>query len=363
MPPFAGEKGINVFRQGKDDISLALLKRCRNKKGITLNLNSEKGKELLLGLVKKADVVMENFRPGTMKKLGLPYSVLAGANPGIVYCSLTGFGPKGAYAHLPAFDIVIQAIGGMMSINGRPDGPPTKCGIAIGDLAGGLFCCIGILAALEHRRKTGKGQEVTVSMLESTLSMIMDEAHEYWHRHGQPLRSGSRLTRLTPFNAYKAKDGFYVIASGSDDHWKTILKVMERDDLSDDPRYGTQPSRIQRADEVDALINEWSRERSVDEVLRGMESQGIPCAKVRDIPDVIKDDNLIDSGAVAPLFHPIWGRISEVMAAGLPIRFGGSEAGFDRPAPLVGQDNTAVYGKWLDLNEKALKDLREQGII
>lgn len=363
MPPFAGEKGVHLSRQAEDDISLALLKRCRNKKGVTLNLNSSKGKALLLRLVKKADVVIENFRPGTMKKLGLPYSVLAEANPGIVYCSLTGFGPQGAYAHLPAFDIVIQAIGGLMSVNGDPEGPPTKCGIAIGDLAGGLFCCIGILAALEHRRKTGRGQEITVSMLDSILSLMMDEAHDFWQGQGQPPRSGSRLTRLTPFNAYKASDGYYVIASGSDDHWRTILNVMQRDDLADDPRFQNQSGRIERADEVDALINAWSREKSVEEVLQGMESQGIPCAKVRDIPDVLDDRNLLDACSVVPVFHPVWGKISQVMAAGLPIRFGSSPAHFDQPAPLVGQHNADVYGHWLDLNNEALRALRDEGII
>lgn len=363
MPPFAGEKGVGISRQTRDDISLAILKRCRNKKGITLNLNSPKGKELMLRLVAKADVVIENFRPGTMKKLGLPYSVLSEANPGIIYCSLTGFGPQGAYAHMPAFDIVIQAIGGVMSVNGDQNGPPTKCGVAIGDMAGGLFSCIGVLAALEYRRKTGKGQDLTVSMLESTLSMMMDEAHDFWLTQGQPPRSGSRLTRLTPFNAYKAMDGYYVIASGSDDHWMKILKVMGREELCDDPRYRNQPGRIERADEVDAIINSWSGGRSVDEVLRGLESQGIPCAKVRDIPDVLADKNLLDSGAVVPIAHPLCGEIPSVRAAGMPIRFGLSKAEFDRPAPWVGQNNAEIYSEWLELNDKELAELTGEGII
>jgi crotonobetainyl-CoA:carnitine CoA-transferase CaiB-like acyl-CoA transferase len=362
-PPYAGEKGVGISRQTPDDISLSILKRCRNKKGITLNLNSPKGKELFLRLVAKADVVIENFRPGTMKKLGLPYSVMSEANPGIVYCSLTGFGPEGAYANMPAFDIVIQAIGGVMSINGDPNGPPTKCGVAVGDQGGGLFACIGILAALEHRRKTGKGQELTVSMMESVLSLILDEAHDFWKTQGQPPRSGSRLTRLTPFNAYKARDGFYVIASGGNEHWTTILKVMGREDLCDDARYREQAERIERADEVDAIINSWSASRSVEEVLRGLESQGIPCAPVRDIPAVLADKNFLDSGAVVSVVHPVCGEIPAVKAAGLPIRFSLSKAGFDRPAPRVGQHNTEIYGEWLELNDKALAELTGAGII
>lgn len=363
MPPYAGEKGVSIARQTPEDISLAVLKRCRNKKGLSLNLGSPKGKELFLQLVAKADVVMENFRPGTMKKLGLPYSVLSAANPGIVYCALTGFGPEGAYANMPAFDIVIQAIGGVMSINGDADGPPTKSGIAVGDLGGGLFSCIGILAALEHRRKTGKGQELSVSMLECALSMMMDEAHEFWGTQGQPPRSGSRLTRLTPFNAYKARDGYYVIASGSNDHWKQILTVMGRQDLYEDERYREQPGRIKYADEVDALINAWSETRSVEEVLRGLESKGIPCAPVRDIPQVLKDKNFLDSGAIVPVVHPIHGEIPSVKAAGLPIRFSESVAGFDKPAPTVGQNNEEIYGAWLGLDEGALAKLKAEGVI
>jgi crotonobetainyl-CoA:carnitine CoA-transferase CaiB-like acyl-CoA transferase len=362
-PPFAGEKGVSISRQTRDDMSLSILKRCRNKKGITLNLASPKGKELFLSLVAKADVVIENFRPGTMKKQGLPYSVLSEANPGIIYCSLTGFGPEGAYANMPAFDIVIQAIAGVMSINGDPNGPPTRCGIAVGDEGGGLFACIGILAALEHRRKTGKGQELTVSMLESVLSLMMDESYDFWRSQGMPARNGSRLTRLTPFNAYKASDGYYVIASGSDEHWTKILKVMGRDDLFGDVRYKEQPGRIERADEVDAIINLWSANRSVEEVLRGLEAQGIPCAPVRDTPAVYADKNFLDSGAVVPVVHPVCGEIPSVKAAGLPIRFGSSDTPFDRPAPQVGQHNTEVYGEWLGLDDKALAELNGAGVI
>lgn len=363
FPPYAGEKGLSFSRQTKEDISLTILKRCRNKKAITLNLNSPKGKELFLRLVAKADVVMENFRPGTMRKLGLSYPVLSEANPGIVYCALTGFGPEGAYANLPAFDIVIQAIGGAMSMNGDPDGPPMKSGIAVSDLGGGLFSCIGILAALEHRRKTGRGQELTVSMLESVLSMMMDEAHDYWGTQGQPPRSGSRLTRLTPFNAYKARDGYYVIASGGNEHWRKILTVMGREDLYEDVRYKDQLGRLKLADEVDAIINAWSENRSVEDVLKGLESQGIPCAKVRNIPEVLADKNFLDSGAVVPVLHPLYGEVPSVKAAGLPIRFSVSKAGFDRPAPSLGQNNAEIYGEWLDLNDKALAELTDEGTI
>ncbi|MEW6673759.1 MAG: CoA transferase [Thermodesulfobacteriota bacterium] len=363
MPPYGGEKGVSIFRQTHDDISLAVLKRCRNKKGISLNLKSPKGIEIFLRLVAKADVVMENFRPGIMKKLGLSYSVLSEVNPKIVYCSLTGFGAEGAYANLPAFDIVIQAICGAMSINGHPDGPPTKSGIAISDLAGGLFSCIGILSALEYCRKTGQGQQVDVSMLDSVLSMMMDEAPDYWISQNYPSRSGSRLTRLSPFNVYKAKDGYYVIASGSNDHWFNILNIMGRDDLKDDKRYKDQPGRIEHADEVDAIINNWSEKRFVKDVLSALEAKGIPCSQVREIPEVLSDENLLNLGTIIPIFHPDCGEIPSVRAAGMPIRFSISKGNFNRPAPKLGQNNSEIYFQWLGLNDKMLAELKNEGII
>ncbi len=362
-PPYAGPKGVSIARQTDEDISLSILKRCRNKKDITLNLHSPEGKELFLQMVAKADVVMENFRPGTMNKLGLSYSVLAEANPGIVYCSLTGFGPGSAYSSLAAFDIVIQALGGAMSVNGFPDGPPTKSGVAISDLAGGLFSVIGVLAALEYRRKTGQGQQVDVSMLDSVLSMMMDEAPDFWLTQGMPTRSGSRLTRLTPFNAYKASDGYYVIASGSNEHWQSILKAMGMEDMKDDERYKELSNRVKRADEVEALINSWSEKITVKEALAALEPYGIPCAPVREIPEVLADENLISAGSILPIMHPQAGEVPLVKAAALPMKFSVSEAGFDVPAPVLGRDNESIYSEMLGLKEDDLRKLKEARII
>ena len=362
-PPYAGAKGVSVFRQTKEDIPLSILKRCRNKKGITLNLNSPEGKELFLKLVKTADVVVENFRPGTMKKLGLPYSVLSEANPEIIYCSLTGFGPEGAYALLPAYDTVIQAIAGAMTVNGSSDGPPTRSGIAVSDLSGGLYSCIGILAALEHRRKSGQGQELYVSMMESTLSLMMDEAYDFWQQQGQSARSGNRVTRLTPSNSYKAKDGYFVICSGTNQHWADILKAMGREELYDDVRYKDQSDRITYADEVDALINSWAANISVAEATAALEAKGIPCAPVREIPEVYADENLLGSGAISPIVHPGCGEIPSIKAAALPIHFGLSESKFDQPAPVLGQNNTEIYGELLKLSIYEMEELTSKKII
>jgi len=362
-PPYAGPNGVNLSRQGWEDISLSILKRCRNKKAITLNIQKPQGKELFLRLVKKADVVVENFRPGTMQKIGLSYPVMSEVNPEIIYCSLTGFGTKGVYANLPAFDIVIQAISGAMCTNGYPDGPPTKTGMAVSDLAGGLFSCIGILSALEYRRKTGKGQQVDVSMLGAILSFMLDEAPDFWLTQGQSPRSGSRLTRLTPFNVFKAGDGYFVIASGSNDHWVKILKAMGMDHLTADERYKDIPDRIERADEVDALINSWAGKISVRDALAALESQSIPCAPVREIPEVVSDQNLIEEKSVISVNHPLCGEVAGIKAAGIPLEFSLSEAGFDLPAPVVGQNNDEIYGKVLGLDAATMSQLGGQGVI
>jgi crotonobetainyl-CoA:carnitine CoA-transferase CaiB-like acyl-CoA transferase len=362
-PPYAGPCGINLSRQTPDDISLSILKRCRNKKAISLNLNSPKGKDLFLSLVAKADVVIENFRPGTMEKLGLSYPRLAEANPKVVYCSLTGFGKVKAYADLPAFDIVIQALAGSMSTNGYPDGPPTKTGIAISDLAGGLFACIATLAALENRHVTGKGQEVSVSMMESVLSLLLDEAPDFWLTQGQPMRAGNRLTRLTPFNAYQAKDGHFVIASGSNDHWQLILKAIKREDLAGDERYKEQPSRIKLADEVDGIINAWAKKVSVKEALAALEPLGIPCGPVREIPEVVSDKHLIDGKILVPVTHPVSGEVPLIKAAALPMHFSASESGFDRPAPAVGCHNGEIYGQMLGLTAETMAALKSEKVI
>ncbi|NLG32933.1 MAG: hypothetical protein GX550_05380, partial [Syntrophomonadaceae bacterium] len=174
---------------------------------------------------------------------------------------------------------------------------------------------------------------------------------------------GNRLTRLTPFNAYKAKDGYFVIASGSNEHWMRILKAMQREDLIDDNRYRELSNRVSKADEVDSLINAWAQKLSVSEALGALEAQGVPCAPVREIPEVVTDPNLLSDEAIIPIFHPKWGKVDGAKAASLPIEFSLSPTGFDRPAPVLGQDNETIYGKILGLDASRIQELRNKGII
>ena len=361
--PFVGANGIDAIRHTDQDISMSVLKRSRNKKSITLNLKHPKGRDLLFELIKSSDIIMENFRPGTMEKLGLSYEAVHAVNPRIIYCSLNGFGDIPGYEKTPAFDIIIQALSGAMSVNGYPDMPPVKANPAIADLSAGLYSCIGILAAVIGREKTGVGQKVCVSMMESMLSLLLDETVEYWVKTGMPLRNGSRLTRLTPFNIFEAKDGYFVVASGTDTHWQNTLKAIGREDLSNDVRFTSSGARALNTYAVDDIINGWSKNISSSSAVAALTAFGIPCAEVKDITDVINDKNLTSAGAIVPVMHPTLGEIDGVASFCNPIRFSDSCAQFDQPAPLLGQDNKYVYQELLNLTDSSIAQLRCDGAI
>jgi crotonobetainyl-CoA:carnitine CoA-transferase CaiB-like acyl-CoA transferase len=361
--PFAGAKGVSTKRQTEEDLSLPVLKRNRNKESVTLNLKTAEGKALFFRLIERADVVMENFRPGTMEKLGLSYEAVKAVNPSIIYCSLNGFGDIQAYKNLPAFDIVIQAMSGLMCVNGDSDGPPTRANVAVADIGAGIYCCIGILAAFIYRQRTGVGQRVDVSMIETALSYLMDEAPDFWATQGVPYRNGSRVTRLTPFNCYKAQDGDYVIASGTDAHWQTILRIMGREDLLEDSRYKESSQRAKNTQEVDGIINAWSKGLAADEAVKALQAGGIPCAKVKTIPEAYSDPELVGFGSIVPVRHPVAGEINEVKSWDFPIHFSEDETRFSRPAPLLGEQNTQIYQGLLGLGTEELAALRAKGVI
>lgn len=362
--PFVGPKGVNKQRQTDEDISMLTLRRCRNKMSITLNLKSAEGREMFFALVKRADVVVENFRLGTMEKLGIGYETLKKENPRLVYCSINGFGGISAYESMAALDITMQAFSGFMSTNGSKDGPPMRSGaVSMADMNAAMFAVTGILTALLARVSTGEGQKVSVNMLEPMLNYLLDEPLDYNQRHGAPQRDGSRLRRATPFSNFKAKNGDYVLAANTDKLWQRLLTVIGREDLKDDPRYLLMGERAARTYDVDDIINSWSEERNVDDVITALNDAGIPCAKVRSMLEVIEDQALIDAGALKPLVHPTVGPMPELMSYDNPIHFSSGSTYFDTPAPFLGQHNAQVYGELLGLSTERLQELKEQKII
>jgi len=364
-PPFSNEDGeVSLARTSPDDLALAIIKRCRNKKGITLNIQTKEGQEIFWKLLEEADVVVENFKPGVMEKCGLTWEKMHAANPKVIYCSINGFGEIDAYKSMPAFDIVIQAMTGAMYGTGFPDGPPLKNGIGIADQGAGLYGTIGILAALIQREKTGLGQKVGASMMEAVLSLFMDENIDFWENmQGLTYRSGNRLTRMTPFNCYKAKDGYFVIASGGDHHWKKILEAAGRQDLLDDDRYDLLPKRVAAADECDAIVQAWADTITVVDACTALEKGGVPNAPVRTPQQVWADKNLWDYGAFVDLYTPDGTKVEGITGTGFPIRMSACDLTYDKPAPHLGENNDEFYKGLLKLSDAKLADLKAKGAI
>ena len=361
--PYYGPRGIVFEKKDPKDLSLCILKRARGRKSITLNLQSEKGKEIFRELVKKVDVVTENFAPGVMDRLGIGYQDLKKIKPDIILCSISGFGQDGPYRNFAAFDPVVEAMSGVMEVTGYPETPPVRLGVAAGDMVSALYMIIGLLAALRYREKTGRGQTVDISMMDSLFSFLFDESLDVYVERGIPIRTGNRRTRLTPFNSYKAKDGYVVICSAADSHWVNLLKAMGREDLLDDPRYMKLDQRMVNADEVDALVESWTVTKGKKEVAEIVRKHGVASGVVANIPDVLADPQLIHRGMIVDLFHPELGKVAGAVGHDIPVRLSESKGSFDLPAPYLGAHNEEVYCGLLGYSREEVRQLEKDGII
>ncbi|MGD9765575.1 MAG: CaiB/BaiF CoA transferase family protein [Candidatus Binatia bacterium] len=362
-PPFVGSRGVNFGPKSDDEVSLSILNRTRNKKSITLDLKSQKGREIFLALAKKADVVFENMSEGTVARLGVDYESVRRANPAIVYASLSAFGEPSAYPGLKGMDILVQALSGLMEVTGFADGPPIRCGIPIADLIAPLYAVNGILAALVYRGRTGEGQHVKVSMLDCMASLVAEEHFDVAIPAGHAMRSGNFHDRLTPFGIYRTRDGHVAIAALTPEWMKALLEAMGRPELMNDPRFSSRGPRMRHAAELNAMIEEWTSTLSADEVLRELfDKRGVPSAQVRNPLEMLRDPRLHESGAIIQLRHPELGPIDAV-GMGLPIQFSRTEAQFDQPAMPLGAANDQVYGELLNLSADELAELRASRII
>jgi len=333
-----------------------------NKKGITINLKTERGKELLKDLVRDADVLVENYAVGTMEGLGLEYETLKEVNPELIYAHSSGFGEDGPYCKFPAMDLTIQAIGGIMDVTGFPDGPPVKAGIAVGDFMGGIHLTAGVLAALYQRELTGTGQFVEVSMHDSVYPTLMSPLAAYFNGDDVPSRTGNRHSGLAqcPYNVYETADGYVAIFGVTDGHWHALLDIIGRPDLKDDPRFESNVKRAQHMDEVDRIVEEWTRKRPRDEIYETLLDGGVPCGPVNELSEVANDPHLKERGMIHDIEHPSFGDIS---VPGLPIRLENSELPEIKPSPEKGQDNEEVLSERLGLSASEIESLREDGVI
>lgn len=361
-PPFTGPLGVSMEKKTPEDMSLLILKRARNKKSITLDLRAPQGREIFLNLVKISDVVVENFSYGVMERMNLSYEELKKVNSGIIYCCITGFGHEGPNRERVAYDIVAQAMSGFMDVTGFPDGPPTSAGVAIGDAIPALFAAIGIISAQYHKKQTGQGQKVDISMQDCLFAMVFDEAFDVLKKLGLPIRTGNRFKRLAPYNSYKVKDGYIVLGIISDEQFENLLKTIGREDLMGDPRYDNRSKRIQRVDELDEVIAQWSQKKTKKEAVEELLKNRVPSGPVMDIDELMVDPQLLARRMVVDLVHPKLGSV-EAKGPGFPIKLSESPDDYDQPAPLLGQNNQEIFGGLLGLDDMALQRLREEKVI
>jgi crotonobetainyl-CoA:carnitine CoA-transferase CaiB-like acyl-CoA transferase len=334
-----------------------------NKESVILDLKRPEGHALFLRLVRKADVVVENFAAGVMGRLGLGWEVLRAENPRLVYASGTGFGLSGPYRDLPAMDLTIQAMSGIMNATGFPDRPPVKAGPAVCDFLGGVHLFSGVLAALLHRERTGEGQFVEVAMLDAAVLALASALGAFMDGDPAiPPRTGNRHPALAmaPYNVYETRDGHVAIFTASERHWHSIARTLGRDDLLANPDYATTPGRAAKGEEIDAMVTAWTRPRTKDEVLAILTEAHVPCAPVRTTREVVNDPHLNARGLWVDIEHP---RRGKTRVPNSPIRLHGAAPGtVARPAPLLGQDTDRVLGELLEMTPDALAALRAAGV-
>jgi CoA:oxalate CoA-transferase len=333
----------------------------RGKRDITLNLNSEEGQRICRELVAKCDVLVENFTPGVMEGYGLGYEELKRYNPRLIYVSISGFGCTGPYRSRVAFDTIIQAMGGLISVNGFPDSPPTKVGPAIADFLGGIFSIIAILAALQYRSRTKQGQFVDMSMQDCIWYITAIQFLPLYILTGkEPPRLGNRQIEVTPFSIYKAKDGYIVIGVVTVAQWNRLLEVIGREDLKDVPEYAGQATRIEHAEQIEAIVEAWTKERKVDEMLKILGAADLACSPVPTFGQVANDPQLASRNMVVDVEQIISGRLK---VPGSVFKMAKTPGDATQPAPFLGQHNAEVYSELLGYDQKTIDRLQHEGVI
>lgn len=336
----------------------------RNKKGVSLNMKAPEGKQLFLEMVKTADMVVENYRPGVMDKLGLSYDVLKEVNPRIIYGAVSGFGCYGPYSERPGYDIIAQAMGGLMSITGPRGGKPCRSGSAMGDVLGGMNLTIGLLAALNARSITGKGQRVDVALVDSVVSSLETGIQRYLVNHEIPERMGNEYAATYPYDSFKAKDKEFIIGCGNQGLFEKLLDLMGRKDLLEDSRFATLLERNKPENRIalGEIINDWTKNYNADELVDKILGVGVPAAPIFDLHDVTTDEHLVKAREMlVDLPHPV---IGPMQVNGNPVKLMGTPVEITRHAPVVpGADNAEVYGGIFGLSGERLRELSEKGVI
>jgi CoA:oxalate CoA-transferase len=332
----------------------------RNKKSLTLDLKKEKGKAIFKELVKISDVVGENYRPDTMQKLGLSYEDLKKINPKIIYASICGFGHKSVYQERPGYDVIAQATGGIMAITGQADGPPTRVGSSIGDIFSGSFATIAILAALRVREKNGEGQQIDISMMDAVVSILENAIVRYTVTGEIPKRTGSRHPSIAPFDVFEAKDGWFVIGVGNDTLWEKFCKIINKEELIRDSRFISNELRSNNYDQLKSILNEWSREVTVEEAVNLLMKAGVPVGEVNTVDKIINDPNIKLREMIVEVNQS---KAGKVKIANTPLKLSKTPAKIEIASPLLGQHTDELLNDLLGYTQEKIDKLRESGII
>ncbi len=338
---------IGPFRNGESALFQLV---NRSKQSIALDLKSPPGRSLAARLAARADVLVENFRPGVAARLGLGYPSLSARNPALVHASISGFGQSGALRELPAFDLVAQAMSGFMALTGEPMGPPMKAGESIGDLAAGLFCSWAILAALFERARTGRGRQIDVAMVDALIAMLPTAVAQWMFGAAPPMRNGNRHPISTPFGVYPSSDGYVVICVLSSGQFAALTACIGRPELAADPRFASDELRTRHEPEITALLTNWSRSLSVAEALERLHAAGVPASRVESPEEVFAGSHVRERAVLSTIVHPLLGAIP---AMEQPVHFAGLDRGRQRPAPALDEHHEVVIERWLgDVDEK-----------
>lgn len=331
----------------------------RNKQSIVLNLKKQEAKDMLVALLKKSDVLLENFKPGTMDRLGFGYDTVRAINPRIIYASISGFGQYGPYKDRPGYDIIGQAMGGLMSVSGWPDSPPTRTGTAMADIVAGLNACIGILAALRGRERTGLGERIDVALVDSIVSAMETVIQIYLVEGRIPQRAGNRYEFIAPYNSFQAADGWVVIGVGGEEVWKRFCHVIGQDALAGDSDFLTNRDRVENVLRLDAIVTEWTFKRKVDEIVSLLMGASVPCSPILNVDQICNDPHIAKAREmIVEMDHPLGGRMNVVSC---PIKFTNMKPAIRSTAPLHGEHTERVLTGILGISKEEYSRLKESG--
>lgn len=350
-------RGFPPFHQGLSHYYIAM---NRNKSSIAIDLRQREGREIALKLADRSDVLVENFRPGVMDRLGLGYNDISARAPGIVYCSISGFGMEGPLSTKPSFDIVTQALSGAMSVNGEPGGGPAKLGLPLGDMVGGINGSIAVLAALTERNETGRGRHIDISLLDGLTGMLGYLAQLYFVTGKSPVPVGTRHPNLVPYGSYQTLDGHIIIACLTEEFWKHLAQAIGRTELTSDPRFESYESRLRNRDALDAEVSAAILKRPTTEWVKILEENDVPNAPILSVEQALEHSNTAARGMVTTANHPTLGVFRMV---GRPIKFPGSPQPPLGPPAQLGENTEAILAEQLDMSPAEIATLISSKIV